>query len=97
MDFPITDLMDEDACYQFLVQILHPDGLACPRCQTRDGLKVHKRLRAPILDYRCAAWVASSTPSPTPSFIRPPITPRSWSCSSGASLKGCPPPNSPAN
>jgi transposase-like protein len=55
MDFPITDLMDEDACYQFLVQILHPDGLACPRCQTRDGLQVHKRLRAPILDYRCAA------------------------------------------
>jgi transposase-like protein len=55
MDYPITDLMDQDACYQQLVQILHPDGLACPRCQARDGLKVHKRLRAPVLDYRCAA------------------------------------------
>jgi transposase-like protein len=53
MDFPIADLMDEDACYEFLVQILHPQGWACPRCQTHDGLKVHKRLRAPILDYRC--------------------------------------------
>jgi transposase-like protein len=55
MDFPITELRDEDACSQFLVQILHPDGLACPRCQTRDGLQVHKRLRAPIRDHRCAA------------------------------------------
>ena len=33
MDFPITDLMDEDACYAKLVAWLHPDGLACPRCR----------------------------------------------------------------
>ena len=32
MDFPIADLMDEDACYAKLVAWLHPDGLACPRC-----------------------------------------------------------------
>ena len=32
MDFPITDLMDEDACYAKLVEWLHPDGFACPRC-----------------------------------------------------------------
>ena len=29
MDFPITDLMDEDACYAKPVDGLHPDGLAC--------------------------------------------------------------------
>jgi len=53
MDFPITDLMDEDSCYQRLVDWLHPDGLRCPRCQRTEGLHVHRRHRAPVLDYRC--------------------------------------------
>ena len=53
MDFPITELMDEEACYQKLLNWLHPDGLVCPRCGARDGLGVHRRHRAPILDYRC--------------------------------------------
>src|SRR4030081_765692 len=55
MDFPITELMDESACYEFLVGLLHPDGLACPHCGDRDRLKVHRRDRAPILVYRCTA------------------------------------------
>ena len=55
MDFPITEYMDEDACYEQLVAILHPEGLACPRCRVLDGLKVHRRHRAPVLDYRCVA------------------------------------------
>ena len=55
MDFPIADLMDEDACYAKLVGWLHPDGLGCPRCGARHGLGVHRRHRAPVLDYRCAA------------------------------------------
>jgi transposase-like protein len=55
MDFPIAEFMDEDACYEKLVAVLHPDGLACPRCQARDGLRVHRRHRAPVLDYRCDA------------------------------------------
>src|SRR5512147_2890674 len=54
MDFPIAEYMDEDACYEKLVDVLHPDGLACPRCGGRDGLKVHRRHRAPVLDYRCS-------------------------------------------
>jgi transposase-like protein len=52
MDFPITDLLDQDACYAKLVDLLHPEGLACPRCGSRDA-KVHRRHRAPVLDYRC--------------------------------------------
>jgi transposase-like protein len=52
MDFPIADLMDQDACYRRLVNVLHPDGLACPRCSGR-RFGVHRRHRAPILDYRC--------------------------------------------
>jgi transposase-like protein len=54
MDFPISDLMDVDACSATLVGWLHPGGLACPRCGARDGLGVHRRHRAPVLDYRCA-------------------------------------------
>jgi len=54
MDFPIAELMDEDACYEKLVQWLHPAGLACPRCRAQDRLMTHRRHRAPILDFRCA-------------------------------------------
>ena len=46
MDFPIVDLMDPAACYQFLVDLLHPDGLHCPRCQRSDGRGVQARHRA---------------------------------------------------
>lgn len=52
MDFPLTGLMDEDACYARLVEILHPEGLACPRCGG-DRLGVHRRHRDPVIDYRC--------------------------------------------
>lgn len=55
MDFPITELMDESACYEFLLGLLHPDGMGCPHCGDRDHLKVHRRDRAPILSYRCSA------------------------------------------
>jgi transposase-like protein len=61
MDFPIGELMDESACYEFLVGLLHPEGLACPHCGDRDHLKVHRRDRAPILAYRCTACRRIST------------------------------------
>ena len=35
MDFPLIDLMDQDACYHKLVELLHPDGLACPQLRGR--------------------------------------------------------------
>ncbi len=53
MDFPIIDLMDEDACYAKLVQWLHPDGLACPRCHRANRMRVHRSHSAPVRDYRC--------------------------------------------
>ena len=53
MDFPIADLMDEDACYAKLLKVLHPQGLACPRCHRADRITPHRRHRAPVLDYRC--------------------------------------------
>ena len=53
MDFPITDLMDEQACYDRLIAWLHPDRLAYPRCRQHDRLGVHSRGRDPVLDFRC--------------------------------------------
>jgi transposase-like protein len=53
MDFPIAELMDEGACYAKLVTWLHPEGLACPRCGRDDRMRVHRRHRAPVVDYRC--------------------------------------------
>jgi transposase-like protein len=53
MDFPIRELMDTDACYQFLVDTLHPDGLHCPTCRRNDTLSIHDRHRPPVFDYRC--------------------------------------------
>jgi transposase-like protein len=55
MDFPLVEFLDEDACYAKLVDLLHPDGLACPRCGARDRLGVHRRHRAPVLDYQCGS------------------------------------------
>ena len=52
MDFPLVDLLDEAACYDFLVESLHPDGLACPRCRG-SHLAIHRSHREPVLDYRC--------------------------------------------
>jgi transposase-like protein len=54
MDFPIADLMDERACYDRLLALLHPSGLRCPGCGAAEGLGVHRRRRDPVLDYRCA-------------------------------------------
>src|SRR5512142_3074780 len=54
MDFSLNDYLDEDACYAKLLELLHPDGLSCPGCGERQRLGVHRRHRAPVLDYQCA-------------------------------------------
>ena len=52
--FSTVELMDEEKCYHFLVNILHPEGLHCPRCgQPVEHARVHRRDRAPVLYYRC--------------------------------------------
>ena len=55
MDFPVVDLLDQRACYEALLRWLHPGGLACPRCDARDGLNVHRRDRDPVTTHRCKA------------------------------------------
>ena len=54
MQFPLTTLLDEQACYDFLLQVLHPGGLACPHGHVLPSAQApHDRHRAPIMDYRC--------------------------------------------
>ena len=55
MDCPIVDLMDQQACDQKLLDLLHSGGLACPRCGGgRDLYTIHRRRDAsPVVDYRC--------------------------------------------
>src|SRR3954467_8229206 len=55
MDFPIQPFLDEGSCFRFLFDLLHPEGLRCPRCRAHDGLVVHRYYREPVLDYRCLA------------------------------------------
>ena len=54
LQFPLDELLDEQACYAFLLRVLHPDGLHCPHGHALPlDQAPHARHRAPILDYRC--------------------------------------------
>ena len=65
MDFPITDLMDEDACYARLVAWLHPDGLGLPALPAAATAWASTAAAAPRSSTTAAATAAgSSTPSP---------------------------------
>jgi hypothetical protein len=53
--FSTVELMDEQKCYDYLVEILHPDGLCCPECESPvEQSKVHRQDRAPVLYFRCS-------------------------------------------
>lgn len=52
--FPIHDLLNEQASYDFLLKVLHPDGLHCPHGHPLPADQApHDRHRAPLCDYRC--------------------------------------------
>lgn len=54
MRFPIGDILDEQECYDFLMRVLHPEGLMCPNGHPLPSDQApHDRHRAPIVDYRC--------------------------------------------
>ncbi len=57
MDFPITELMDREACLRWLKTYFHPTGLKCPHCQAdvaqANGFRQTKRSQLPV--YRCKA------------------------------------------
>jgi hypothetical protein len=52
--FPVTDLLSEQECYHFLLNMLHPQGLCCPCGHPLPASQCpHMRDRAPVLDYCC--------------------------------------------
>jgi transposase-like protein len=54
MVFPIDELLDEQASYDFLLRVLQPEGLRCPNGHSLPPDQApHDRHRAPIVDYRC--------------------------------------------
>jgi transposase-like protein len=55
MDFPITELMDREACIQWLEAYFHPEGLKCPHCQANieQVLWFRKTKRSDLDVYRC--------------------------------------------
>ena len=54
IQFPITDLLNQEQCYRFLLETLHPDGLHCPNGHPLpEGQAPHDRKRAPLVKYRC--------------------------------------------
>ena len=56
MIFPIDELLDEQRCHDYLLNVLHPDGLHCRHGhRLPDEQQPHDRHRAPIMDYRCRA------------------------------------------
>ena len=54
MQFPITDLLDEQECYNWLLEVLHPGGMCCVHGHPLPSDQApHNCDRAPILSYRC--------------------------------------------
>ena len=54
MAFPLQALMDEQACYNYLREMLYPQGLHCPHGHALPPEQApHDRHRAPRMDYRC--------------------------------------------
>jgi len=50
-DFPIGELMDEDACLNWLERRLHPEGMRCPRCGSQNRREF--RMGQAFPSYRC--------------------------------------------
>jgi transposase-like protein len=54
IQFPLTDLLNEQECYYWLLDIFHPQGLCCPNGHALpESQAPHMRDRAPVFDYRC--------------------------------------------
>lgn len=52
--FPIQNLLNQEECYQYLYEILHPEGLRYPEGhELPTDQAPHDRERAPIVKYRC--------------------------------------------
>lgn len=57
MDFPITNLMDREACQEWILAYFHPTGFKCPHCQAgfEQARWFRRTKRSDIEVYRCKA------------------------------------------
>lgn len=55
MDFPITNLMDREACLVWIAEYFHPAGLKCPHCGAdfQEANWFRKTKRSELDVYRC--------------------------------------------
>ena len=55
MDFPITDLLDEEQSVAWLMRYFHPNGLRCSHCQAdyRKARYFRSNVRSGVSVYRC--------------------------------------------
>jgi transposase len=52
--FPISDLLNPQECHDYLLRVLHPDGLKCKAGHPLPPDQApHDQERAPLVDYRC--------------------------------------------
>jgi transposase-like protein len=59
IDFPITDLLDDDSCTLWLERHLHPGGLQCPHCRSLERRLFRQQGHFPA--YRCRLCDGSYT------------------------------------
>lgn len=54
VELSLLPLLSEEACYQWLLELLHPRGLCCPLGHKLPKDQApHDRTRAPVLKYKC--------------------------------------------
>ena len=55
MDFPITELMNREACLRWIRKFFHPNGLKCPHCQAdfSKARRFRTTKRSKLEVYRC--------------------------------------------
>ncbi len=55
MEFPITDLLDNEQSERWLIKHLHPEGLKCPKCgaSQENSLEFRKTRNSQLQVYRC--------------------------------------------
>jgi hypothetical protein len=68
IDFPVTDLLDNQACTAWLERHLHPEGWACPHCRSSDRRFFRMQTHFPA--YCCRAYDGYYTGLPGTVFAK---------------------------
>ncbi len=54
MKFPKIKFRNESSCFETLFELIHPEGMHCPRCGARDGIRRKANHPRPWrISYRC--------------------------------------------